>query len=357
LPLLTVRLTLPLWFRWLPAFGFVEMTRPLFTLFEKAWPIFPAEQECALSAFLAADSALPFTFGTTQFLSVNFAVTDRAWLAVTWHVLLPVQAPEKPPKLEPLAAFACRVTEVPKANPCEQVPPQLMPAGVLVTVPMPFPDLCTVRVCAGGLVYVKCPVADGAPVAMLSTVSSETVTWPIVVLGGAVTVTESVSPQSRNAWVFENVSACTVPNEMSVTQPRFWPVIVTCVPPVADPEDGVIEVIFGSPGGNRNNTSDESLFADVGGEQSVTVHTCVSTIAGFWATVFVVRSVLLLALKLYCVPVENGDAASWNSTRLVWFAKPEPVMSIGVPPVSGAAGVPAVLPAVATTPETVGMPA
>ncbi len=67
--------------------------------------------------------------------------------------------------------------------------------------------------------------------------------------GGAVTVTVSVEPQSSSASAFAASSATTLPNETLVTQPRFSPVIVTAVPPVAGPEFGVIESIFGSPGG------------------------------------------------------------------------------------------------------------
>jgi hypothetical protein len=64
-----------------------------------------------------------------------------------------------------------------------------------------------------------------------------------------VTVTVSVEPQSRSAAAFVASTAATLPNETLVTQPRFSPVIVTGVQPFAGPEAGVIESIFGSPGG------------------------------------------------------------------------------------------------------------
>ena len=86
------------------------------------------------------------------------------------------------------------------------------------------------------------------------------------------------------------------------------------------------------------NTSAGSFWSDVGGEQLVTVHACVSTIAGFCETVLVVRSVLLVGVKLYCVPKENwfGEMSS-NVTTTTWLASPWPLTSIGVPPVSGPA--------------------
>jgi len=49
----------------------------------------------------------------------------------------------------------------------------------------------------------------------------------------------------------------------------------------------------------------------------VTVHTWVSTTAGFWGTVVVVSFVSPVAVKLYCVPNEYGVATSANVTATV----------------------------------------
>jgi len=59
--------------------------------------------------------------------------------------------PEQPPplqpeKVEPAAGAAVKVTEVPLANAAAQVVPQAMPAGALVTVPLPAPLELTVSV-------------------------------------------------------------------------------------------------------------------------------------------------------------------------------------------------------------------
>ena len=73
---------------------------------------------------------------------VNVAVTDVAALIVTVQVPVPVQPPPlQPVNVEPAAGVAVRVTAVPLAKAAEQVAPQEMPAGALVTVPLPAPAL------------------------------------------------------------------------------------------------------------------------------------------------------------------------------------------------------------------------
>ena len=60
-----------------------------------------------------------------------------------------VPVPEQPPLLQPVnvdpaAGAAARVTVVPLVKLAAQVAPQLIPAGELVTVPLPVPDGVTV---------------------------------------------------------------------------------------------------------------------------------------------------------------------------------------------------------------------
>src|SRR3989442_3427757 len=75
------------------------------------------------------------------------AVTVVAAESVTTHVPVPLQPPPlQPEKVEPAAGVAVNVTAVPLAKLAEQVAPQLMPAGALVTVPLPVPAGVTVRV-------------------------------------------------------------------------------------------------------------------------------------------------------------------------------------------------------------------
>jgi hypothetical protein len=70
-----------------------------------------------------------------------------AALSVTVHVPVPEHPPPfQPVKVEPAAGVAVKVTAVPLANAAEQVAPQEIPAGLLVTVPAPVPLLLTVSV-------------------------------------------------------------------------------------------------------------------------------------------------------------------------------------------------------------------
>ena len=57
-----------------------------------------------------------------------------------------VQFPDQPANVDPEAAVAVNVTAVPLLILAVQVLPQLIPTGLLVTVPVPFPARVTVSV-------------------------------------------------------------------------------------------------------------------------------------------------------------------------------------------------------------------
>ncbi|HET9252662.1 MAG TPA: hypothetical protein VFP58_11155 [Candidatus Eisenbacteria bacterium] len=78
---------------------------------------------------------------------LNVAVTVVFAVSVIVAVPVPeVPPPLQPAKTEPEAGVAVKVTTVPDGKDLEQVEPQSIPAGLLVTVPVPVPDLFTVRV-------------------------------------------------------------------------------------------------------------------------------------------------------------------------------------------------------------------
>jgi hypothetical protein len=102
-------------------------------------------------------------------LTINVAATDCVALIVTTQVPVPLHpAPLQPVNVEPLNAVAVKVTDVPLANEALQVAPQVMPDGLLVTVPLPFPADVTVKVyicvklaltaCAALIVTTQVPV-------------------------------------------------------------------------------------------------------------------------------------------------------------------------------------------------------
>ena len=81
-----------------------------------------------------------------QLTSVKVAVTDCAAFMVTVQVPVPLQPPPlQPVKVEPPEGVAVSVTLVPLVKLALQVLPQLIPAGLEVTVPVPVPLLVTVK--------------------------------------------------------------------------------------------------------------------------------------------------------------------------------------------------------------------
>jgi len=74
---------------------------------------------------------------------LNVAVTDLAAFMVTEQAPVPLQAPLQPPKLEPATGVAVSMTVVPLLKFAEHVPGQLIPAGLLLTLPLPVPAKIT----------------------------------------------------------------------------------------------------------------------------------------------------------------------------------------------------------------------
>src|SRR5215831_3792001 len=75
--------------------------------------------------------------------TLKVAVTDWPAFMATLQAPVPEQAPPQPEKVDPEAGEAARVTVVPLTKVDEQELPQSIPAGLLVTVPTPFPSRAT----------------------------------------------------------------------------------------------------------------------------------------------------------------------------------------------------------------------
>ena len=74
---------------------------------------------------------------------MKVAVTLRAWVMDTVQVPVPEQSPVQPAKRHPFAGVAVSRTLALDLYECVHVRPQLIPAGVETTLPLP--DLATPR--------------------------------------------------------------------------------------------------------------------------------------------------------------------------------------------------------------------
>jgi hypothetical protein len=74
--------------------------------------------------------------------SLNVAVQDLLAPMVT-PPSRQSESPLHPLKIDPEEGTALRETTVPEEYACEQSLPQLMPAGLLLTLPLPLPSLLT----------------------------------------------------------------------------------------------------------------------------------------------------------------------------------------------------------------------
>jgi hypothetical protein len=147
--------------------------------------------------------------------SAKVAVTVVAALSVTVQVPVPEQPPLQPLKVEPAAGVAVKVTAVPLANAAEQVAPHEMPAGLLVTVPLPAPVFETVSVTVDARVTVKLSVAVFPAVSRAVTVSTFVPVWRVMPLAVQLVVPVAVPLPPRS---FAHVT-CVTPTESDAVPP------------------------------------------------------------------------------------------------------------------------------------------
>ena len=172
----------------------------------------------------------------TLCVELKFAVTVRAAPIVTLQMFPEVESqPVQPVKAEFTSAVAVRVTGVPSLYVAEQVVGQLMPAGELVTVPVPVPVRLTVRVftvelkvavtlCAALIVTVQVPVPVQSPLQPAK-----------VELTPAVGVSVTTAPLLKEA---EHVEGQLMPAGLLVTFPVPSPAVVTVRAKFVVPPDG-----------------------------------------------------------------------------------------------------------------------
>jgi hypothetical protein len=78
--------------------------------------------------------------------SVNVAVTVLSLVMDTVQAPAPEQAPDHPVNVDPESGVGVNLTLIPWLNSSLQSAPQLIPAGLLATVPLPVPVFVTVKV-------------------------------------------------------------------------------------------------------------------------------------------------------------------------------------------------------------------
>src|SRR3989442_12043643 len=127
---------------------------PYTTLFRSTWKV-PSSALSALKAELPCPTLSRSMPRNAKLIvgadvGAKVAVTVVAAESVMTHVPVPLQPPPlQPVKAEPAAGAAVSVTAVPLVKLAEHVAPQVIPAGELVTVPLPVPALLTVSATVG----------------------------------------------------------------------------------------------------------------------------------------------------------------------------------------------------------------
>src|SRR5260221_4792044 len=117
----------------------------------------------------------------------NAAVTLVAASIVTRHAPIPLHAPLQPANADPSAGAANSATEAAGEKFSVQVAPQLIPAGLEVTLPLPVPDFVTDIAYTVGVTLTEAEAAPvpAALVALTLHAYAVPLARPVTVMGGA----------------------------------------------------------------------------------------------------------------------------------------------------------------------------
>src|ERR1700752_1961832 len=110
----------------------------------------PTTSTVPVIAAVAAACVWPTTFGTATCMGaveLKVAVTNWPVFATTSHEPVPLHGPLQPANADPEEAMVLRLTAVPAATLSSHAGPQVIPKGLLVTVPLPVPASNTPSVC------------------------------------------------------------------------------------------------------------------------------------------------------------------------------------------------------------------
>src|SRR5438132_6829110 len=152
------------------------------------------------------------------------AVAVVAAESVTVQAPVPEQPPLQPVKVEPAAGTAVSVTAVPFVKLAEQVAPQVIPAGLLVTVPVPAPAGVTVNTKVGAKVAVTVVAAESVTVQAPVPEQPPPLQPVKVEPAAAVAVSVTVVPPAKLA---EQVAPQVIPTGELVTVPLPVPALLT----------------------------------------------------------------------------------------------------------------------------------
>jgi len=171
----------------------------------------------------SAGSRLVSVVVVEVWVNVNVAIQLRAMDSVTMPSLQST-LPLHPAKNDPAAGVPVSVTTCPKANGALQVLPQLIPAGLLVIVPLPAPSLLNDRVFGNSELKVAMQLRP-VDIVTLPSVQSESPVHPAKEDPAlAVAVRTTACPVTKDPL---QVAPQEIPDGLLVTVPLPVPLLLT----------------------------------------------------------------------------------------------------------------------------------